>query len=73
MTEFARLYFVNLFSTRYKSGNLDLVLSRLDQCITVDANLALTTAYMEEEMVKALKGMGAVKALGVDGFSILFF
>lgn len=33
----------------------------------------LTGPYVEEEVISALKGMGLVKASGIDGFPALFF
>lgn len=73
MTKIAKQYFMNLFSTSFGSGSLEHVLSRIDCSISVEANMVFTAPYMEEEVFTALKGMEAMKASSVDGFSAFIF
>lgn len=70
--EIARDYFLDLLDSR-GIDNLDHILSRVSCCINDNMNQSLTAIYTNEEIKKALKGMGPTKATGSDGFPAIFF
>ncbi|KAA3470306.1 hypothetical protein EPI10_016023 [Gossypium australe] len=43
-----------------------------DKYILGDTNARLTSIYIEEEVIPALKRMGPTKAFGEDGFQLCF-
>ncbi|KAK5835953.1 hypothetical protein PVK06_011679 [Gossypium arboreum] len=59
--EIACNYFSDLFDSR-GIDNLDHILSGVSCCINDSMNQSLTAIYTKEEIEKALKGMGPIKA-----------
>ncbi|KAA3477623.1 reverse transcriptase [Gossypium australe] len=72
IAETATSYFQKLFTSN-KVGDLSYLLQGIKKNILPDKNVALLAAYTEEEVFSALKGMGATKAPGLDGFPAVFF
>ncbi|KAK5785758.1 hypothetical protein PVK06_040375 [Gossypium arboreum] len=65
-------YFLGLFST-WGVSNVDHILSRVERCMIDDMNNVLADEYGKEELVTAMKVMGQTKALGANGFLVLFY
>lgn len=68
-----RNFFRNLFSSQDGVVDRNHIISSVHQCFSEDDNVMHTTPYRADKVVQALKGMGSAKALGMDGFSALFF
>lgn len=68
--------FVQHFSNLFSSSSLiieDEMLNLFSPSITPEENNFLCTIPLEEEIVQALASLGSTKALGLDGFTILFY
>ncbi|KAA3468179.1 reverse transcriptase [Gossypium australe] len=72
LQEAAKSYFEKLFSSE---GMTDpkKILEEVESSITPEMNEVLNSPYTTEEILRALKGMGPLKAPGLDGFPALFF
>lgn len=73
MAELAKKYFSNLFSSSTGLRDFQYVLSRVDRCTSYEDNNALTTPYVETELVEAIRSTRALKAPRTDGFPAMFF
>lgn len=68
--------FVQHFSNLFSSSSLiieDEMLNLFSTSITPEENNFLCTIPSEEEIVQALASLGSTKALGLDGFTVLFY
>lgn len=72
VSEVARKYFVNLFSTNGVE-NIDQILEQVPTCITEEMNDVFIEPVSDKEIVDALRQMDPRKAPRSDGLSILFF
>ncbi|KAH1092283.1 hypothetical protein J1N35_019540 [Gossypium stocksii] len=68
----ARSYFQQLFSAG-RRGNYEHILSGVTRCISDEDDTKLKEIYTNEEIQKALADLGPTKALGEDGFQVLFY
>lgn len=66
-------YFVDIFSLQFTKGDLSFLFLGVEECVSEADNAFLTSVYMEEEVLGALKEMGTLKAQGSDNFSAFFF
>lgn len=65
-------YFSKLFKTN-GVGDMDNVLSRVEQCIAEDMNRSPLAPYSMEDILESLKIIGLTKATRNDGFSAIIF
>ncbi|KAA3479651.1 reverse transcriptase [Gossypium australe] len=70
--EEAKVYFENLF-TSSGVANPREILKGVEESISIEVNESLFAPFREDEVRKALKGMGPTKAPGPDGFPAVFF
>ncbi|KAA3467081.1 reverse transcriptase [Gossypium australe] len=70
--EEAKVYFENLF-TSSGVANPREILKGVEESISIEVNESLLAPFREDEIRKALKGMGPTKAPGPDGFPAVFF
>ncbi|KAA3472190.1 reverse transcriptase [Gossypium australe] len=70
--EEAKVYFENLF-TSSGVANPREILKGVEESISIEVNERLLVPFSEDEVRKALKGMGPTKAPGPDGFPAVFF
>lgn len=73
MREIAKRFFEDLITIKGSNGDLSHILSRINRCITEEANLDLTSPFTKEKVFGALKDMGHTKTLGIDVFTTIFF
>lgn len=72
MKSIARGFFEKLFTLKSGVCKMSYILSRVERCITEEANLSLTTVYVEEDVFWALKDMGPTKVPRIDDFSTIY-
>lgn len=72
INEIATQYFQKLFSTN-GVGDFSHLLTGIENSISPDTNKTILESFTAEEIFLAVKGMGATKAPGHDGFPTLFF
>lgn len=70
--EIATDFFENLFTSRMNVDG-DHILSGINFIISKEDNALLLDRFTMEEIVATLQAMGLTKALGFDGFPMIFF
>ncbi|KAA3453178.1 reverse transcriptase [Gossypium australe] len=68
----AQTYFQRLFQAE-ELGQFEHILTGVDRCISEEDNGHLVMPFTKEEILEALSGIGATKALGEDGLLAIFF
>ncbi|KAK5770682.1 hypothetical protein PVK06_046835 [Gossypium arboreum] len=72
ISNIATNYLKDLFLTR-EVANSDNLISTITPCIIEELNENLKKEFQAEEILKAIKSIAPLKALGNDGFSAIFF
>lgn len=68
-----RVFFYDLFATKYQIVELNHILSSVGKCITKEEYLDLMVPYTDEEVFRPLKSMGPLNASRINGFSAILF
>lgn len=71
LKELAARYYIELFSSNPQTGG-DYIRGRFSN-LNDDARLFLKEEYIANEVHKALKTMGSLKALGPDGYQAVLY
>ncbi|KAH1129313.1 hypothetical protein J1N35_000691 [Gossypium stocksii] len=72
VSNLATEYFNDLFSSKQVS-NCERLFDSFSPCIKEEHNVMLMKYFKEEEVVKAIKSIAPLKALGQDGFPAIFY
>lgn len=65
MMRIASNYFEQLFTSKRMKTEVEYLLMRVKKCISDDANVLLTRKYIKEEVICALRSLGANKSFGM--------
>lgn len=72
MEKITTCFFAKFFTSKGGVNLRDHILSGVGKCITNEANFHLTVSYTKEEVCEALKVMGSIKLLDINGFFVIF-